>query len=100
MSRMVEPIPKSKPAGKSARKRLFDREFEAAKAVVAERSRGWCEFPDCTRWARIFHHRKGRLAKNSNAPEMLAHLCVPCHDRTHSHVAESYRNGMLVRRGS
>lgn len=96
--RLVEPIPKQPASSKSARKREFDRELEAVKPVVAERSRGWCEFPDCTRWAVTFHHRKGRVGPDVNLPRHIAHLCDACHRHVHSHVTESYGNGMLVKR--
>lgn len=96
--RLVSPIPKSAPASKSARKRLFDREYEAVKPVVAERSRGWCEYPGCTRWASVFHHRKGRVGADVNLPKHVAHLCNDHHVHVHSHVKESYENGMLVKR--
>lgn len=65
--------------------------------VVEARSKGRCEArtPDCRGAGEVFHHRIGR---RTHAPNMLLHLCDPCHLYVHAHPEESYEAGWMVRR--
>lgn len=62
------------------------------------RSRGVCEFPGCPDMATVIHHRRGRTGPDPHAVHLLAHLCNPHHIYTHDHPAESYANGLMVKR--
>lgn len=54
-----------------------------------------CEL--CRREGFLIHHilRRGQRGKNNR--ENLMWLCGECHDYIHSHIAESYERGWLVR---
>ena len=82
------------------RRVLWQKEYEAAQVVVLERSKGWCEVEGCDHVAEIFHHKKGRRAKDSNDPTMILHACNECHLHIHQYPAFSYANGYMVSRTS
>ena len=84
----VEPRFKPEPDGWTMKK---------AVPVVEARSKGWCEAetPDCIGGGEVFHHRMGR---RTHRPELLLHLCNPCHLWIHAHPQESMERGWMVSR--
>ena len=73
-------------------------ELVAAKAVVRNRSGGYCEVKSdvCDRFARHVHHTARRKGKGSHAPELLLDACEPCHLEIHANPELSYERGWLV----
>jgi WhiB family redox-sensing transcriptional regulator len=59
----------------------------------------WCEAATnvCRGRASQLHHRKMRSHGGTNDPENLLAVCAWCHDYIHSHPAESYEAGWLIR---
>lgn len=83
---------------KSKKQAAKDREFDAVKPVVAERSMGVCEMrgPHCTRWADVYHHKAKRTHPAASLPMFVVHLCDPCHRYVHANPAWSYAEGWLI----
>lgn len=73
---------------------------EEVKAQVARRSLGHCEAQTEACWgkATLFHHIRRRKTPDGSA-ENAMHLCLPCHDWIHGHVALSEERGWLIRSG-
>ena len=80
-----------------SRRNLFLRDFEEAKVIVRQRSRGWCEF-DCDRYAVVFHHKAGRKVPGANHPDRIVHLCDGHHRWAHANPGEAYEAGLMERR--
>lgn len=74
----------------------------AAKAEIRRRSKGACEVQETNCWHRatLFHHILRRGVGGKGTADNGLHLCVPCHQFVHEHVAESYERGWLRRSGS
>lgn len=93
--------PKSGKRTRSTRRVLAQRALTASQQAVRDRSGGVCEHPrGCRELAAVFHHRAGRGWAGCHAPEWLAHLCDADHLRVHANPAESYANGMMVKRNA
>lgn len=99
VERLVSPIPKSKSkrTPQQQRRTQWQKDYEAAQVVVRARSLGWCEV-ECDRRAEVFHHKKGRRAKDSNHPELILHVCNAHHLEIHANPERSYALGHLLRR--
>lgn len=79
------------------------------RAVVAERSGGWCEIgiEGCWRTAREMHHRitqksggRHRAARaRSDRPSNTIHACSRCHLVVTDHPKFAYTNGWSLREG-
>lgn len=103
MTRMVEPLFKVqsfRPRKRAKRVRDFDREFEAVKPLVAQRSRGWCEVRGCDNRGRHHHHRGGRVGEGVNDPDMVILLCPQCDHRVTTDPAWAKAEGYSVDRVS
>jgi 5-methylcytosine-specific restriction endonuclease McrA len=97
----------------------FQKEFDAMKPEVYERSQGRCEarriavaftgnqesvdicYPTkhCSERATNVHHRKYRSRGGTNALDNLAHLCEPCHRFTHAWALVSNKMGLSLHAG-
>lgn len=66
---------------------------------VRSRSRGVCEAvtPVCTGRAEHQHHKKGR-GPHLNTAALILDCCNACHSYIHSHPAEAYERGWMIRR--
>lgn len=85
------PVPK--------RPRATDRVPEESAAEVIRRSGGWCECSErCTDRGEVIHHRLLRSQGGGHEPSNLLHLSVRHHLRVHANPAESYAQGLLIRR--
>lgn len=87
---------------RSDRKKHFDAEFDAMRALVRQRSEGRCEARvslNCRGIGEHVHHRGGRRRKDANDLDLLLHTCWRCHDWIHDHPVISRRLGFLVRWG-
>lgn len=74
----------------------------AAKAVIAERSKGICELDACGP-AVHYHHRAPRGRGGTrlawiNRPANGMHLSLGCHDRIERNRADALANGWLISR--
>lgn len=80
----------------------WKREYDAAKPIVAARSRGKCERGGerCTVQATQFHHKIGRLHPLANWPGHIDHLCLNDHtgakDSVHGSPGPAYEDGWLL----
>ena len=63
---------------------------------VYDRDNGQCV--RCAAPGGVVHHRQGRRKNDPHAIAGLVLLCDPCHRHVHDHPAESYANGLMVRR--
>ena len=104
MSHKTFPKPAPKPparrrrmAARSEKRQAFEDELTEVRPLVEARSRCVCEC-GCGRAAEAIHHRLRRSQGGTNELENLAHLAHVCHRRVHANPAESYANGMLLRR--
>lgn len=77
-------------------------EWQQAREAVEVRSGGWCEgnwpgvcVPGRHR-AHHVHHRRLRSQGGGHEMENLLHLCRPCHDHAHSHVADAVARGIIL----
>lgn len=84
-------------AARSEKGQDFADELAEVRPIIEARSGCVCEC-GCGRAAEALHHRLRRSQGGTNDPENLAHLAHVCHRRIHAHPAESYANGMLLRR--
>lgn len=78
----------------------YETEFQAAKPLVRERSRGRCEAaasPNCSGQGGHVHHRRLRSQGGTNELDNLLDVCVWCHSFIHGNPALSYERGWLVR---
>lgn len=86
----------------SAKKRRTD---AAWKLVTSKRGfmvSYCCEarLPGCRMgWNCTGHHRLARSRGGKHEPSNCLYVCSACHDWIHSHPAESYANGWMIRGG-
>ena len=85
----------------SKRRLKRDARYQSARRGVFERAGGRCELmitPECTGRCEQVHHKAGRNVPDPHRLELLIGCCLHCHTYLHSHVAESYERGWMVRR--
>lgn len=69
--------------------------FQSVYRAVDARSLGWCEVPWCGAVATDHAHlRKPRRSPENHRPELIVHLCRPCHERQGE--AQPWSKGKLV----
>ena len=85
------------PLNKKGRKaRREESALAAFRAALRTRSRGLCEL-DCGRLGTDAHHCcPADRDRGVHDPDRGLFLCRWCHNRVHSHPAESYRRGWLL----
>jgi hypothetical protein len=83
---------------KPAPKNDYERELDALRPLIRQRSQGRCEIglPGCQGIAVHPHHRKRRSQGGRNDLRNLLHCCRSCHDWAHAHVAEAVSLGIIV----
>lgn len=88
--------PFPRPKGKNH----YERELDALRPALRERSKGRCEIglPGCQGKAIHSHHRKRRSQGGRNELRNLLDACRACHDRAHAHIAEAVSLGVIVPR--
>jgi hypothetical protein len=104
-ARQVEPNFK---APKLSKRKRTERIWAAKKAHRVElleevllRCHGDCEIgsPDCTGRGHHLHHALRRSQGGRDRLEDVRLSCAPCHDYLHTHVAEAFDKGWLLRKG-
>lgn len=77
----------------------YQTEFDAAKPLVRERSKGVCEAavsPNCSARGTHVHHRRMRSQGGRNDLDNLLDVCLWCHSWIHANPAKSYEFGLLL----
>lgn len=85
----------------SSKRRERDAGYALARRKVWVRAEGRCEgmvSKFCTRRCEQVHHKAGRSGDDPHRLDNLVGLCAPCHEHVHRNPAQSYANGMMVRR--
>ena len=76
----------------------YERELDAVRPLIRQRSQGRCEIglPGCWGVARDPHHRKLRSRGGTNDPSNILDACGACHDWAHANPALATELGLLV----
>lgn len=80
----------------SPRRRVWQREYRAARLQVRERADGLCEarLAGCGVWGTECHHIAGRVGAHANALSSLLWVCRSCHDLITRHAVPDYDLGL------
>ena len=85
----------------SKKKQKIDREYQAARLAVWERSGGACEgmvAPFCNRRCEQVHHKAGRVGPDPHRLDNLIGLCSFCHEWAHRFPQQAIEAGVSVSR--
>ena len=96
LARSTKPLKRT--AFKPTPRNDYEKELDALRPLLAQRSQGRCEIglPGCQGIAVHPHHRKRRSQGGLNELRNLLHACGHCHCWAHAHIAEAVALGILV----